>query len=71
MAEFMTDQDRDDKPARNHSLERTSPKGPGQKFIGRCILCGKAGLPMSATMEYCENPMAFTSDEVLLEAIRG
>jgi hypothetical protein len=32
---------------------------------------GKTDLPMSAVMEYCENPMALTPDEVVLEAIRG
>ena len=58
-------------PARHHSLERTSPKGPGQRFMGRCTLCGKTDLRMQAVFEYCENPMALTPDEVVLEAIRG
>ncbi len=57
--------------ARHHSLERTSPKGPGSPFIGRCTLCGKTGLRMIAVTEYCENPMAMSEDQALLEAIRG
>lgn len=56
-------------PARFHAIERTSPKGPGQKFIGTCSLCGKTGLPASAAREYCENTRGLTQDEALLEAI--
>lgn len=35
-----------DKPERvpTHVLERTSPIGPGEQFIGRCTRCGKEGL---------------------------
>ena len=57
--------------ARHHSLERTSPKGPGSRFIGRCILCGETDLPMVAALQYCENPMAMTVEQSLLEAING
>lgn len=57
--------------ARHHSLERTSPKGPGLPFIGRCILCGAAGLRMGAAMEYCENPIGLTDDQAILEVING
>ncbi len=39
-----------------HALRRTSPKGPGEKFIGTCIKCGKTGLPSSAVTEECDNP---------------
>jgi hypothetical protein len=58
------------KAARFHALERTSPKGHGQAFIGTCTLCGKAGLPASAAHEYCENTRGLTEDEALLEAVR-
>lgn len=27
-----------------HHLERTSPLGPDQRFVGRCLRCGKEGL---------------------------
>lgn len=55
--------------ARYHAIERTSPKGPGQKFIGTCRLCGQTGLPASAALERCENVRGLTSDEALLECI--
>ena len=54
-----------------HAIERTSPKGPGQKFIGTCRLCGKKDLPASAALEECENWRGLTSDEALIEAITG
>lgn len=52
-----------------HSLERTSPKGPGQRFIGTCRLCGAPDLPASAMMEECPNQRGLTSDQALIEAI--
>jgi hypothetical protein len=54
-----------------HAVHRTSPKGPGSPFIGRCVNCGKQGLPMSAALEDCENVRGVTEDEALIEAITG
>jgi hypothetical protein len=54
-----------------HSLERTSPKGPGQKFTGTCGLCGTPNLPWKAVFEDCPNPRGLTEDESLIEAIEG
>jgi hypothetical protein len=54
-----------------HSLERTSPKGRGQEFIGTCRLCGTPNLLMSAVFEDCPNPRGLTEDEALIEAIEG
>jgi hypothetical protein len=54
-----------------HSLERTSPKGPGQKFIGTCRLCGTPNLPASAVFDDCPNQRGLTEDEALMEAIEG
>jgi hypothetical protein len=54
-----------------HTIERTSPKGPGQKFLGTCILCRRQNLPMSAALEECDNPRGLTADEALMEAIEG
>lgn len=56
-----------DKPTTVHSLERTSPKG--SQFIGRCVLCGKRGLTFVDIDEHCENPIAATQDEALLQAL--
>lgn len=52
-----------------HSLERTSPKG--ERFIGRCVLCGATDLPSSAALERCANPQRVSRDNALLDAIEG
>jgi len=53
-----------------HALERTSPKGPGQRFIGRCINCGKTELTLEDFhRDECENVVGRTQEETLLEAI--
>lgn len=54
-----------------HSLERTSPKRPGQQFIGYCTKCGKTGLTVANMGEECANPSGRTQDEALIEAIKG
>lgn len=54
-----------------HVVERTSPKGPGQPFIGTCRLCGAAGLTLAAALQRCPNPRGLTQDEALIEAIDG
>lgn len=54
-----------------HAVHRTSPKGPGQPFVGTCALCGKTGLPASAALEECENVRGLTQDEAVVEAILG
>ncbi|RWL14862.1 MAG: hypothetical protein EOR57_31445 [Mesorhizobium sp.] len=57
--------------ARFHAIERTSPEGEGQKFIGTCSLCGKPGLTFADMQEPCENVRGLTDDEALLEAVQG
>ena len=52
-----------------HHIERTSPKGKGQKFIGTCRLCGATGLTFEDAAKPCPNPRGLTPDESLLEAI--
>ena len=52
-----------------HSLERTSPKGKDQKFIGVCVLCGEQGLEIEAANLDCPNLRGLTSDEAVVEAI--
>lgn len=54
---------------RFHVVERTSPKGPGQKFIGTCRLCGMRDLPASAALELCENWRGLSKDKALIETI--
>jgi elongation factor P hydroxylase len=54
-----------------HAIHRTSPKGPGQKFIGTCSNCGMTGLTLSDMAKDCENVRGTTQDEDLIEAIEG
>lgn len=56
-------------PSRQHSINRTSPKG--QPFVGTCALCGKAGLTLDAMREECENPRGLSADDAVVEAIKG
>lgn len=58
-------------PARYHAIERTSPKGPGHKYVGTCWQCGKTGLTLADACEPCENIAALTADESLMLAIEG
>ncbi len=52
----------------SHSLIRTSRKGPGQKFVGTCIKCGKPDLPFEAAHEPCPHD-AIVSDAAALTQI--
>lgn len=52
-----------------HAIERTSPKGPGSKFIGTCRLCGTPNLPADAALLECPNQRGLTADEALIETI--
>lgn len=56
-------------PTLFHAIERTSPTGPGQKFVGTCSLCSKTGLTFADMNEPCENVRGLTQDEALIEAI--
>ena len=55
--------------ARFHAIERTSPKGPGSKFIGTCWQCGKIDLTLGDARERCENISQLTCEESLLVAV--
>jgi len=55
--------------ARHHAIERTSPKGPNEVFVGTCVLCGKTGLKIADSMDYCENTLQLTEDEALLSVL--
>ncbi len=51
-----------------HALRRTSPKGG--PFIGTCMKCGTADLPLSQMHKFCTNPANLSADETLLLALR-
>lgn len=52
-----------------HALTRTSPKGPGQEFIGYCFKCGAKNLTIADMGKPCINPLNLTDDEALKHAI--
>lgn len=56
--------------ADTHDLVRTSPKGPGQKFVGRCIKCGIDGLTFADMSKECVNPAGLDQHESLILAVR-
>ncbi len=53
--------------ATTHSVERTSPLG--ERFIGRCVLCGEDRLTMGGALKPCPNPRGVTADDAVLTAI--
>ncbi len=53
----------------SHSLRRTSPKGPGQSFIGTCTKCGVENIPLNRMREECANPANLTDNDALMIAI--
>jgi len=54
-----------------HAIERTSPTGPGQKFIGICMKCGKPGLTFADMDESCGNTSGLSPDETLVRIVEG
>ena len=52
-----------------HALTRTSPKGEGQKFIGRCVKCGAEGLGMGAALEPCPQDDLVSDEKALLDIL--
>jgi hypothetical protein len=60
-----------DERTTTHAIERTSPKGEGQKFIGTCINCGMENLTFENMNDPCPNTRNRTENEALLEIIKG
>ncbi len=52
-----------------HHIERTSPKGPGQEFIGTCRLCGTPNLRIGQALEDCPNQRGLSVEEAMVESI--
>lgn len=52
-----------------HMLVRTNPVG--EKFIGRCVNCGKENLPMSAVHAECENLTKRSQEDSFVAIITG
>jgi hypothetical protein len=54
-----------------HAIKRTNPTGPGQKFVGQCIKCGKTGLSLSDAQKRCPEDGAVSDQEALLTLIEN
>lgn len=52
-------------------INRTSPTGKGQPFIGTCAACGKPGITIAEMSEECPNQREMTQEQALIEAIEG
>jgi len=52
-----------------HAVIRTSPKGEGQKFIGRCMKCGQEGLTMGGALEQCPMDEVVSDSQALLDIL--
>ena len=53
-----------------HALVRTSPKGVGEPFFGRCVKCGMLNLPAHAATMPCPAD-EIVSDEQAFKDIIG
>ena len=53
----------------SHAITRTSPKGPGRKFIGRCTKCGEDGLKMSDALKDCPADDLVSDEKALIDII--
>ena len=53
-------------------VNRTSPTGKGQPFIGTCAACGKKDIRLpEMSNDYCPNQRGLTNEQALIEAIEG
>lgn len=52
-----------------HALIRTSPKGEGQKFIGRCSKCGEEGLDSGGALIACPMDDTVSDEQALLDIL--
>jgi hypothetical protein len=52
-----------------HSIIRTSPKGEGFEFIGKCSLCGTENLTPANVFEICDNPSKLLFEQVIIDII--
>ena len=55
----------------SHAIIRTSPTGEGQKFIGRCMKCGRGGLTMGDALEHCPADGIVSDEQALFDLIDG
>ncbi len=50
----------------SHAIERTSPTGPGEIFIGMCIKCGQTGLKIGDGLKECPADDTMSNEAALL-----
>lgn len=53
----------------SHAITRTSPTGPGQKFIGKCTKCGQTGLTMASVLKPCPQDHVISDADALINII--
>lgn len=53
----------------SHAITRTSPKGEGQKFIGRCIKCGVEGLGVGDALKDCPADGVMSDEQALFDLL--
>lgn len=53
----------------SHAIERTSPTGPGQKFVGRCIKCGQSDLLLADGLKDCPSDKFMSDEEAMLRLL--
>ena len=56
-----------------HMIHRTSPKGPGMKFIGWCPNCGLSGVgpELALVASHCPNTRGISEEVGFCEALTG
>ncbi len=54
----------------SHAIVRTSPKGEGQKFTGRCTKCGTENLGISAALADCPADDVVSDQQALLDILK-
>lgn len=58
------------KPQRYHVVQRTSPTGKCNPFVGRCVNCGAMGLDIKGALLLCDAPKG-TVGQAIIDAIEG
>ena len=55
----------------SHAIERTSPTGPGEAFVGTCVKCGQTGLELSDGLKRCPADDTMSDEAALIALIDG
>lgn len=53
----------------SHAIKRTSLRGPGMKFVGRCTKCGQENLMMKDALIDCPADEVVSNTQALLSIL--